>query len=313
MSLEIPVISSPGSASAANWFDQHRDCVRAELVRFGAVRFEGFTLNEVSAFEELALVSCAELYRENAEHVAASASGNVQTPVPYSARHKLLWHNENTFNDEWPGRLLFGCAVEPVTGGETPVVDTREVYRALPGPVASRFSELGVIYERTYGTGLGLSWQQVFKTEDPAEVERKCHSADIEFEWYADMRLRTRQTRPAIVEHPESKEPVWVAQPQHWHPACLDPATRRSLTELLGPDGLPRNCFFGNGTQIDEKTMHLLCQLYQEREKSFPWREGSAMLIDNLLMAHGRNPYSGPRKILVAIGQMHSCRSLARN
>jgi hypothetical protein len=44
---------------------------------------------------------------------------------------------------------------------------------------------------------------------------------------------------------------------------------------------------------------------------SFPWQAGSAVLIDNLLMAHGRNPYTGPRKILVAMGQMHLCRTLA--
>jgi alpha-ketoglutarate-dependent taurine dioxygenase len=31
------------------------------------------------------------------------------------------------------------------------------------------------------------------------------------------------------------------------------------------------------------------------------WRQGDILMIDNLLAAHGRNPYSGPRKIIVAM------------
>lgn len=311
MDSQISSIAAPGDVGAARWLGGHRDQVDAELRKFGAVRLDGFGLDEVSAFEELAIVSCAELYRGNPEHTSVSASGNVQTPVPYSARRKLLWHNENTFNDKWPGRLLFGCATVPDSGGETPLVDTRIVYRALPGSIISRFAEFGITYQRTYGTGVGLTWQQVFLTEDPAEVEGKCRSADIQFEWYADQRLRTKQTRPAIVRHPATGELVWVAQPQHWHPACLDPQTRDSLLEMLGEDQLPRNCFFGDGARITDEAMHDLCAIYRENEMSFPWQRGSAVLIDNLLMAHGRNPYTGPRKILVAMGQMHLCRTLA--
>ena len=310
MSNEIPCVHASGPSNAADWFVKHQDYIDTELRRFGAIRFDGFALDEVSAFEEFALVSCAELYRDNPEHVSASASGNVQTPVPYSARRKLLWHNENTFNIEWPGRLLFGCATPAGTGGETPIVDTRAVYQALPASVSSRFLELGVMYQRTFGNGVGLTWQQVFQTEDPTEVARACESADIEFEWYSGQRLRTRQTRPAIVEHPDTGELVWVAQPQHWHPACLDALTRETLVESLGGDQLPRDCFFGDGSRIDDQTMSDLCAIYQKHEVALPWQAGSAMLIDNLLVAHGRNPYSGARKLLVAMGQMRSCRTL---
>jgi hypothetical protein len=84
------------------------------------------------------------------------------------------------------------------------------------------------------------------------------------------------------------------------------------LLEVLGEDRFPRNCFFGDGSRIEDDIMHELCAIYQKHEMSFPWQAGSAILIDNLILAHGRNPYTGLRRILVAMGQLRSCRALAR-
>jgi hypothetical protein len=38
-----------------------------------------------------------------------------------------------------------------------------------------------------------------------------------------------------------------------------------------------------------------------ERAVDVDWRDGDLLLIDNVLVGHGRRPYTGSRRILVAM------------
>jgi alpha-ketoglutarate-dependent taurine dioxygenase len=35
--------------------------------------------------------------------------------------------------------------------------------------------------------------------------------------------------------------------------------------------------------------------------RSFPWQTGDILLVDNMAVAHGRAPYEGERRVLVAM------------
>ena len=69
---------------------------------------------------------------------------------------------------------------------------------------------------------------------------------------------------------------------------------------------MPRNVFYGDGTPIDVAVLDEIRDLYHECSVAFPWQEGDILMIDNFLVAHGREAFSGPRRILVAMSDLYT-------
>ncbi len=290
----------------AGWIESNRQFLESLLLKSGTVLFRGFQINEPQIFERAALQICRELFNENGEHPRTSASPNVYQPVFYPPDKQLLWHNENSFNHRFPGKIMFACVKPSESGGETPVADSREVYRRLDPKIVRLFEEKQVMYVRNYSSNLGLDWQTVFKTANRAEVEKKCRESFFSFEWKADGTLRTRCVRPAVIAHPVTREKTWFNQAQHWHFSCLDDKTRNAFAKSFQEEDFPRQCYFGDGSAIEDSMMKEILAVYKDLEAVYPWQTGDLVLIDNLLAAHGRNPFTGERKLLVALGDMTS-------
>ncbi len=305
---DLPLVISPciNNIDLTDWVDANRKFIGEKLLLNGAILFRGFNITTASEFEDFGLAICSELFHENGEHPRNSVSGNVYTPVFYPADRKLLWHNENSFNHRWPKKILFGCRQPAQQGGETPIVDSRQVFQRLNPKIREKFLEKEVMYVRNYSNGLGLNWETVFQTNNRAEVEAICKQNFVNFEWSQDGSLRTLSVRPAVAKHPQIGEITWFNQAQHWHPSCLDTQTRKSLQSSFAEADLPRNCYYGDGTIIEDSVMAEICEVYQELEVTFPWQQGDVLLLDNLLTAHARNPFIGERQLLVAMGEMTS-------
>ncbi|MCA1568688.1 MAG: TauD/TfdA family dioxygenase [Acidobacteria bacterium] len=304
----LPLVFEPDAPGVdlAEWASCNRELIETEVLKHGALLFRNFNIRPIPDFERFALSLCAELFKDNGEHPRRAVSGHVYTPVFYPSDRKVLWHNENSFNHRWPLRIWFGCVRPSLHGGETPVVDSRKVYQLIEPAVRERFIDKQVMYVRNYGEGLGLDWQTVFKTTKRDEVEKICAHTFVAFEWKADGGLRTRAVRPAVIKHPQTGEACWFTQAQHWHTACLDAATRKSLYSIYREEDLPRACYYGDGTRIEDSLMDEILAVYEKLEISFPWQEGDILMLDNALVAHARNPFAGERQLLVAMGEMRS-------
>jgi alpha-ketoglutarate-dependent taurine dioxygenase len=123
----------------------------------------------------------------------------------------------------------------------------------------------------------------------------------IETAWQADGGLRTRQRRPAVVRHPVTGRRCWFNQVAFLSKWTLDPDVRDYLVEVYGDDALPFDTRFGNGDPIGEDVVALLNEVYEAHTVREPWQPGDLLLVDNIRTAHSREPYTGPRNVLVGM------------
>ncbi|MEU3648064.1 TauD/TfdA family dioxygenase [Lentzea sp. NPDC034063] len=49
-----------------------------------------------------------------------------------------------------------------------------------------------------------------------------------------------------------------------------------------------------------------MLDVYRSLESAFPWRRGDVLAVDNVAVAHARNPFTGKRKLFVAMGGVGS-------
>ncbi len=72
------------------------------------------------------------------------------------------------------------------------------------------------------------------------------------------------------------------------------------MTSYAEPD-LPNNTYYGDGSPIEPQVLAELRAAYLAHSVTFPWRQGDLLMLDNLLVMHARQPYEGPRRVLVGM------------
>ena len=96
---------------------------------------------------------------------------------------------------------------------------------------------------------------------------------------------------------------VWFNQAHLFHISSLVPEVRESLLSLLREDEFPRNAYYGDGSPIETSVLDEIRGIYNQESIRFMWQEGDILMLDNMLTAHGRMPFSGTRKIVVGMAE----------
>jgi alpha-ketoglutarate-dependent taurine dioxygenase len=300
----LPVmVHRDGAATLAAWTQEHGEWIGAALLEHGAVLFRGFGVDSEQAFRHASAALCGPLldyvYRSTPR---TTVGDRVYTATEYPAEVSIPMHNENAFQRTWPMKLAFCCVRPAATGGETPLARTAAVTRRIDPAILRAFAARGVMYVRNYGHGVDLPWETTFQTSSPAEVEAYCAREGIACEWLPEGRLRTRQVCQGVARHPTTGEELWFNQAHLFHVSSLGPEQRDTLLELFDEADLPRHACFGDGQPIDEATLEHVRRAYEAETSMFPWQAGDVLLVDNMLVAHGRTAFTGARRVLVAMG-----------
>jgi alpha-ketoglutarate-dependent taurine dioxygenase len=312
----LPVVADIGESDRSDpvrWATTNRGSIESELHRAGAMLIRGLGIASPAEFRAV----CAAMSPELRNYVGGDSprtdlDDQVYTSTEYPAHLEVFLHNELSYAGWSPDRIFFCCLVPAESGGETHLADGREIYRRLDASVRERFEQRGVTYlqhlwDADDAPGIGKSWQETFETHDRADVESYLRESDMEFEW-TDAGLRTAATHPAVVRHSATGELCWHNQADQWHRGMGgvkvsfgDTDDARFDSATAGVESLGNHVTYGDGSEIDVADLRHVRAVSRSCEVAFPWQRGDVLAIDNVLVMHGRKPFTGHRRVILAM------------
>lgn len=304
--LSLPLVIYPAvdGLDLVEWVASSHEYLQSQLWKHGAILFRNFDIGSVDLFQRVITAASGELleYRERSSP-RSEISGHIYSSTDHPADQHIFLHNENSYANTWPMKIFFFCVTPARQRGETPIADCRSLYQRIDPAIRERFAEKGVMYLRNFGDGMGLSWETAFQTSSREEVEQYCREAGISCEWRSGGRLRTRAVRPAIARHPHTGDHLWFNQATLFHISTLEASVRELLLASFAEEDLPLNAYYGDGSPIEPDVVEALRVAHQRETIEFPWQQGDILMLDNMLTAHGRAPFVGPRKIVVGMSE----------
>lgn len=300
-----PIAITPGQdASLEGLYEclaASEDRIRQLLFKHGAILFRGFALNGAHDFR-----SCVErLGATPFEYIGGNSprsrvAVDVYTSTEYPASQVISLHNEMSYLPRWPSRLFFYSLLPAKSGGQTSLANSGDVMRALPVEIVRKLRDKKINYIRNFHSNfpLGKSWQATYQTEDRAEVESTAAEQGSTCEWLPGGMLRVSTCCDALMTHPQSGEEVWFNQAEQWHASALEPVTREMLEQMVGKGNLPHECEYGDGEPLEDNVLAQIRQALDASKLLFDWQHNDLLMVDNILMMHGRESFKGERKTL---------------
>lgn len=298
---------------------QNKTLIADLLLKHGALLFRGFPVASPDDFahfiEKLGLGEFVNYVGGDSPRDKVKDKVYTSTEAPPSLYIPL--HQELSFIRHYPKQIYFYCQKASLQGGATIIGDARQVYRDLDENVKSEFVQKEITYvSRYYGKSAVMrllnryqrshkSWREVFETDDKASVETKCQQNEFDYRWLPHDWIEIRQTRPAVTTHPETNEAVWFNQA---HLYDFNPRLLGGFANYLAANIFycRRNTrlhevTFADGSKITRDALYHVFDVLDNNTINYPWQDGDVMVLDNVLSMHGRDTYTGKRRVLTAL------------
>lgn len=318
----LPLIVRPkNGACSANevfdWVTLSMPELMSKLYLHGGLLFRGFPLQDTDTFERFAKCFGGRVLDYVGGAVPRSRiSGNVFNSTEVTRVRRIKVHNELAYQRDYPDLIFFSCALPATSGGQTPIVDCRTIYKDLDPALRLKFEERGMKYVRTFQNRRPLqeflkrhvvvyrhlTWQGAFKVKTREEVESLCRARGMDFDWRSNGDLVVTNVLPATLRHPVTGDVSWFNQAvvQHFNRKSWGWSEflfRRVF--YLDQSMLPNQAYFGDGSPIHKSEIYHIFDVTYKNIRMFDWEARDVLLLDNRLVAHGREPYSGDRKVHV--------------
>jgi alpha-ketoglutarate-dependent taurine dioxygenase len=303
----LPLVIQPGSegVNLVEWLPPHRNEFDEDLTRYGGILLRGFDIKTAHDFKRFMQCFDTEplpyMFRSSPREELDKSIKNIYFSTSYPNERKINMHNESSYSRVWGKKIVFCCITPAEEGGETPIVDSRKVLKDLSAGLLAKFREKGVKYRRNLTADIGMPWQEVFQTNDKRIVEETCRKNHIEFTFSDEKDLVIEWVKEAIYKHPVSGCETWFNHILFFNRYSRYEELDVPPDEFLPDEYLSSDTFFGDGTPITYEEYMEIKNAYDRNKVVFPYQKGDILFLDNMLTAHGRNPYSGERTIATAI------------
>jgi alpha-ketoglutarate-dependent taurine dioxygenase len=296
----------------------HRHDLRERLAWAGAVLFRGFGARDAGDLARAvrAFSDGPALAYVGGDTPRTRVGDGVYTSTEAPAGVRIPLHSEMSYQARHPRHLFFLCVQPAARGGETTLADTRAVFAALAPSVRARFMAHGVRYLRVirgpsrafelleHVASASKSWMDVFETERREEAEARCRELALDYRWLPSGHLVTSTVQPAAITHAATGEPIWFNQA---HLFCFSPRWMGRLYYALALALYPRphlrthQAQYGDGSAIAPETLAHVHDVLDGETVACAWQRGDLLVVDNETCMHGRNAFSGARRVLVAM------------
>jgi hypothetical protein len=303
----LPLVIKPAckSVNISQWVIENKQTFTDDLLKHGGILLRGFDVQSIEAFNDFMKCFNTEplpyMFRSSPRREVKEDIKNIYTSTIYPNERRINMHCESSYSRVWGAKIVFCCITPATSGGETPIADTRKVLRDIDKEIVNKFRAKGVTYRRNLFPDLGMPWQEVFQTNDFNIAKDVCAKNDIRYRFVDEDQVVLEWTKPAVYCHPVSGEEVWFNHAYFFNKYSRYDELGLGADECLPSEYLTSDTFFGDGTEISYDEYAEIGKAYDKNKVIFPYQKGDVIFLDNMLAAHGRNPYVGERLIATAI------------
>jgi alpha-ketoglutarate-dependent taurine dioxygenase len=326
----VPVVwqAAAGVSADANideiceWLEEQREAIEDRIYKHGGILLRGFSnLKDASDFQRVLDILCPYLL----DYVGGSAPrkavrGRILTTSELPGDCSVPLHQEMAYTNNGPDRVAFFCEIPAPTGGETMVGDMRKVTKRIDPALIQRFEDhKGMRIRRNLAPpekvasrpGIPRAWTVAFGTDDRRKVDEIVRRSGWENNWLDDGSMELwQEIRPALCTHPRTGERIWYNQLHRFTPIGLlkraeqdghEEMVRGLKAAMAEAPHLLDQTLYGDGTLVPDEDVVQVFDILTEETVPVRWQRGDVIILDNILVAHGRARYSGDRKILTAL------------
>lgn len=303
--------------------------LRSALTENGAVLIRGARLERRENFEALLLGSSAFMpwssypFMERTRQKLGAVTVSSNYTREGTARNGIFdFHQENSFlprgfSPEW---LAFCCVMPAMRGGEAGVINVADALSALPATLQDKLDRSRT---RHHVRMAAAEWEESYGTfaKDRLEQAAASHGARVKKATKGHVWLEF--DRPYVESHRISgrrglhydRRHVWgtvfrsgayrAAFAPHHVQHLADPVFARLRRPVIDLALKVSGRYRAEHLHLCAAEAEALALAWADHLMAVPYQAGDLLLVDNVLTEHTALPWSGDRRLLVAMGDYH--------